>query len=151
MSKRTAAAWIGITLALGTGMSLLRQTQAVVAAKPEKAATDEVERKPGNETQKFVAGEPDQRPDLEHTPTDVDKHARRTAMRSIASATLLPPPLPSRVLPGPLPTPEQAAPERLGNLLPIPPVPSKTLPGAIPESGQNKARALDETKPVAAD
>jgi hypothetical protein len=148
MRKRTAAALIGVTLVLATGMSLLRQTQAVVAAKPEKAATDEVERKPSNETQRVVAADPEYRPDVEQTPADLGEHIRRTGLRSVPSAALPSPPLPSRVLPGPLPRSEKADPETQGQLLPTPPVPSKSPPGPIPEGAQNNTSAVDETEPI---
>jgi hypothetical protein len=136
MKKRTVAAWTGVTMVLATGMSLLRQSQAVVAAKP------------GMERQQIAAGEAERLPDVEHARADVDKQIQRTALRAMSSTTLPSPPLPSRVLPGPLPTSEQAAPEREGALLPMPPVPSKTPPGAIPEGAQNNSRVLNEAEPI---
>jgi hypothetical protein len=148
MTKRTAAAWIGITLVVAAGMSLLRQTQAVVAAKPGIVATDRIERESGKGRQQIVAGEVKQVREVVRMQVRVDEHIRRTFLRSISATTLPSPPLPSRVLPGPPPTSEQVAPERKVELSPMPPVSSKTPPEAIPDGAQSNSTALDETESI---
>jgi hypothetical protein len=148
MRKGTAAVWVGIVGVVTMGMSLLRHTHAVIAAKPRNAVTEEVRGEPSKERQQSLTGEPEQSQDLERTQTDIDEHIRPAAVRSMLTTALPSPPLPSRVLPGPLPNPEKAAPETQAHLLPTPPVPSKSPPGPIPVGTQDSTNALDETEPA---
>jgi hypothetical protein len=73
---------------------------------------------------------------------------RRTALHSIGNAALPLPPLPSRVMPGPIPGPDESAPDRRNHQLPSPPVPSKIPPGPIPENVHENPEALDESDPA---
>jgi hypothetical protein len=147
MGKGTVMAWIGLTAALGTGMGLLLRTQRVVAAKRGNAAITRVEQQPSELRQRIVTGESKQKPEEERSQADGAGHLRRTALRSILSPALPLPPLPSRVLPGPLPKSDQGAPNQQRHLLPSPPVPSKIPPGPIPEDAQDNSGALDEANP----
>jgi hypothetical protein len=145
MRTGKVAALIGLTAALGTGMSVLLRTHKPIVAKPGHAAITRVEHQPSEERQRIVTGESKENSDEEHSQTDGAGHVRRTALRSILSPALPSPPLPSRVLPGPLPKSDQGAPDEHSHLLPSPPVPSKIPPGPIFEGAQDKSGALDET------
>jgi hypothetical protein len=71
-------------------------------------------------------------------------HVRRTALHSIRSEALPLPPVPLRVMPGPLPGSDESAQEKRNHPLPSPPVPSKIPPGPISENVHDNAAALDD-------
>ncbi len=55
------------------------------------------------------------------------------------------PPLPSRVMPAPLPTTDRRAPDHQDQVLPTPPVPSKSPPGPIPDRVEDSLSVNDES------
>ncbi len=90
MSKGTVVAWIGLTVAIGTGMGLLLRAQKVVVAKTGNEAIVSLEHQPSELREEIVTGESKRKPDDERPRPDGDGQFRRTAMHSI-----LPPALPS--------------------------------------------------------
>jgi len=145
MRKGTIAAWIGLAMALGTGMGLLLWTQKAAGAKSGNAAVITDERQASEVIQKLATSDSVKKPNEEHLQTNVDEYVRRAAMRSMPLPTLPSPPLPSRVMPGPTPRSDLREPDEHLRVLPSPPVPSKTPPGPIPERAQDNFRAIDET------
>jgi len=89
MSKGQVVAWIGLTVAIATGMGLLLRAQKAVVAKTGNAAIVRVEYQPNGLRQGMVTGESKQEPEDESPQPDAAGLLRRTTMRSI-----LPPALP---------------------------------------------------------
>jgi len=131
MSKGTVVAWIGLTVAMGTGMGLLLRAQKVVVAKTGNAAIVRVDHQPSGLRQGIVTGESKQKPEDESPQPDAAGPLRRTTMRSILPPAMPSPPLPSRVLPGSIPESERGASDKQRHSLPSPPVPSKIPPGPM--------------------
>jgi hypothetical protein len=84
------------------------------------------------------------------SPGHVDGHVLRLSAggRLVTLLPAGPPPLPSRVLPGPWPGMEKAKPQDSAVPSPTrnPPVPDKTLPGPIPDTGPESSKADSETE-----
>ncbi len=117
------------------GAGLLWWTHAPARATAENRRGEPVEprRVPTDEMIRPAETEPS--PDEPRRPRDRDGHARRVSLDSSLSAAMRSPPLPSRVLPGPPPSMEDARPGEPASTSRTPPVPSKLLPGPIPGDG----------------
>jgi hypothetical protein len=145
MRKSKYVSWIGLLAILGTGVGLLLRAQMVVGVNPANAAIIKIERRPSEVERKIAAVESKPAPDQQRSEGDGAGRVRRTSLRSILAPVLPSPPLPLRVLPGPIPGSEHDAPEDQSRALRSPPVPSKIPPGPISESADNNSRAVDET------
>jgi hypothetical protein len=145
MRRRTVAAWIGISIVLGTGIGLLLRTKLGVGA--ELANTSISGERETSEVRQQTATEGSvQPPGQEQSGEGGVGRVRRTAVSSSGFAELPLPPLPSRVLPGRAFQSEQRAPGQLGHSLPSPPAPSKTLPETIPGRSVDGPDGPDENE-----
>jgi hypothetical protein len=143
MRRYTVAAWIGISIVLGTGISLLLRTKLGVGA--ELANTSISGGRETSEVRQQIATEGSvQPPGQEQSGEGAVGRVRRTAVSSSGFAELPLPPVPSRVLPGHTFQSEQRSPGQLGHSLPSPPAPSKTLPDTIPGRSVHGPNGPDE-------
>jgi hypothetical protein len=144
VSKRRVLACVGLAPALGIAIGLLVRAQIVVGANSPEAASNKVERQPIVIERPTVTAESQQPLDQHHVEGDGTGQLRPIALRSTVSLALPSPPLPSRVLPERITSPDHVASHDQSQALPVPPVPSKRLPGSIPDSGDNDGGAADE-------
>jgi hypothetical protein len=146
MRRGKIVTWIGLTAAIGTGVGLLLRAQTVVATKRTNAAVSNVGTQPPKLALKFASDELKPKKVRERSEENNAARVNRTALRSIVPAVLPSPPLPSRVLPGPIPSSNHAASGDQSRLLPTPPIPSKIPPVPVPESAENEPAAAHETR-----
>ena len=132
MKRNTVTAWIGVFALVGTGIGVLVRAQTGASAARASGAIVRVDRDASEVTPRVAAPLTEEKPDAEQASTDRDGHLRQTALDSDVGEGVSFPPLPSRVMPGPVPRPTQVGPEQRAGLSPSPPAPSKTLPEIRP-------------------
>jgi hypothetical protein len=145
MRRRTVAAWIGISIVLGTGIGLLVRTKLGVGAELANTSISG-ERETSEVRQQIATERPVQPPGQEPSGEGGVGRVRRTAMSSSGFAELPLPPVPSRVMPGQAFQSEQRSPGQLGRSLPSPPAPSKSLPDTIARRSVDGPDGLDENE-----
>jgi hypothetical protein len=149
MDRSRLAAWLGVMAVMGVGFGVLWWAYQPARSVVERDSPERVEPHRAQQDRSGLPGETERAEPFAQR--DGRGHVIHVSVVRTAPAVVASPPLPSRVLPGPLPaskaggpadaalSPSPRAPRR------YPPVPDKTLPGPDPREGDESSDEPSES------